>query len=199
MAKVEVGGDGLLRRRCGENLQSVLSKQFHPLVYKELHQEMGHLGAERVQQLARERFYWPCMQQDLTHFVTKVCSCLKQRRPNISILASLQPIMTTAPFQLISINYIPTLGQNFWWTWVYSCYCWSLYTFCPCLFARNKSARTAADKLFNDFMLRFEFPARILHEQGREFKNKLFHQLHQFCGMVRSRTTPTVQQESWEI
>ena len=35
-------------------------------------------------------------------------------------------------------------------------------------------------------MLRFGFPARILHYQGRE----LFHRLQQSCGMIHSRTTP---------
>ena len=34
-------------------------QRFHSIVFKELHQEMGHLGAPRVVQLARERFYWP--------------------------------------------------------------------------------------------------------------------------------------------
>ena len=40
-------------RKSGQNLQLVLPKQFHRLVYNELHQEMGHLGTERVLQLAR--------------------------------------------------------------------------------------------------------------------------------------------------
>ena len=52
------------------------------------------------------------------------------------------------------------------------------------------SAPTAADKHFNDFKLRFEFPARILPDRERQFENKLFHRLQQFCGVVRSRTTP---------
>ena len=37
---------------------------------------MGHLGAPRVVQLARESFYWPNMEDDITHFVTKVCHAL---------------------------------------------------------------------------------------------------------------------------
>ena len=40
---------------------------------------MGHLGADRVIQLARERFYWPKMESDIIHIVTKACPCLKQR------------------------------------------------------------------------------------------------------------------------
>ena len=167
----------------------MLPKQFHCLVNKELHQEMRHLGTERVLQLARERFYWPHMQRDITHFVTQVCSCLKQRRPNLPTRAPLQPIVTNAPFELISIDnlnlerssggheYILVIVDHF-------------TRFAQAYPTRNKSARTAADRLYNDFMLLFGFPARIPHDQGREFENKLFRRLQQSCGMMRSRTTP---------
>ena len=55
---------------------------------------------------------------------------------------------------------------------------------------RNKEAKTAANKLFNDFFLRFGFPAKILHDQGREFENKLFRELEKLAGITRLRTTP---------
>ena len=79
--RLELGTDGVLNRRRGPEMQLVLPQCYRTIVYKELHQNMGHLGSERVVELARERFFWLHMQRDITHFVTKKCNCLKQRAP----------------------------------------------------------------------------------------------------------------------
>ena len=68
--------------RSGSNLQLGLPTKFHRTVFS-VHEEMGHLGVKRVLQcLARERFFWPHMKRDIEHYVTRVCSCLKQPRPH---------------------------------------------------------------------------------------------------------------------
>ena len=50
--------------------------------------------------------------------------------------------------------------------------------------------KTSAEKLFNDFVLKFGMPNRILHDQGKEFENKLFDELEKYFGIKRCRTTP---------
>jgi len=56
--------------------------------------------------------------------------------------------------------------------------------------ARNKSSTTAANIIFNNFICRFGIPSRILHDQGKEWENKIFEQLEKLCGMTKSRTSP---------
>ena len=47
----------------------------------------------------------------------------------------------------------------------------------------NRSSATAAENFYNDFVLRFDFSAKTLHDQGREFENKLYHQLEKLSGV----------------
>lgn len=65
--KLLIAEDGILYRKSGSRNQMVLPKQYYKRVYEELHENMGHLGADRVVELARERFYWPFMRADITH------------------------------------------------------------------------------------------------------------------------------------
>ena len=64
---------------------------------------------------------------------------------------------------------------------------------------RNKEAETAVTKLFNDYILRFRTPGKILHDQGREFENKLFAHLSKLCNINRLRTTPDHPQRNGHV
>ena len=171
------------------NQQVVLPQKFRRTVYRELHEEMGHLGVERVLALARERFYWPYMRKDIEHFIHHTCKCLKQRPPSLHTREPLQPIVTTAPLQMLSIDFVHLERSSGGYEYIlvlvdhFTKYAQAYPT-------RNKTAVTAADKIFNDFIPRFGFPEKLHHDMGGEFENRLFKRLEELSGVTHSRTTP---------
>ena len=57
--KLFLGSDNILYRKTSLNQQVVLPRQLRLTICKELHEDMSHLGVERVFDLAKSRFYWP--------------------------------------------------------------------------------------------------------------------------------------------
>ena len=158
-------------------------------IFKELHEDMGHLGEERVLDLAKSRFYWPNMKEDISHYVTKVCRCLKQKPPAVKQRAPLQPIITTAPFQMISVDFLH-LGASSG-GYEYILVVMDHFTrYAQAYAAKDKSAKTAAEKIYNDFIFRLGVPETIHHNQGGESENELFYNLDRLIGAYHSRTTP---------
>lgn len=51
---------------------------------------------------------------------------------------------------------------------------------------RDKSGKTAARKLFDDFIMRFGFSSKIHHDEGKEFENTLLHKLQDYSAIRHS-------------
>ena len=104
-AKLFFRGD-VLSRQTKLYTQQVLPEMYQNLVYQELHSKLGHIGSEKVLDLARRRFYWPNMQTDVEFFVRKKCRCIIDKKPNVAERAPLVPIKATRPWEIISMDFL---------------------------------------------------------------------------------------------
>ena len=188
--KLRIDKEGILRRSDKTyGKQIVLPKSMRPLIYQHLHIDMGHLGADRVFELARKKVYWPRMQDDIESFIRDQCTCIAQRKPHLHSKAPLQNITTTSPMELVTINYVHLekgIGGMEYILVIVD----HFTRFTQAYPTKNKSSLTAAKRLYNDFILRFGIPSQFLTDQGGEFENNLMRDLNKICGITKIRTTP---------
>ena len=77
---LQVQEDILYRQKQQQPRQLILPSKLKPLVYNELHVNMGHLGTDRTTELIKSRFYWPLMDDEIKYFITQVCPCVKRKK-----------------------------------------------------------------------------------------------------------------------
>ena len=70
--------------------------------YHKLHAEMGEEGTEQITESIKSRFYWPQMGDEIKYFLTKICTCVQKKRPNIMKTAAMQSFTESAQNHLKS-------------------------------------------------------------------------------------------------
>ena len=74
--KLKLNWNGILVKIDVNNEHLLLPKKYHCLILKELHENMGHLGFDKVVELVKQRFYWWNYENNLKTFIKKYCQCL---------------------------------------------------------------------------------------------------------------------------
>ena len=90
---------------------------FLPIAYRQkalagCHDQIGHLGQDRVLELLRDRFYWPGMHMDVASYINSYPRCIRRKsQPDV---APLHNIEATQPLELIHLDYLqiePSKGK----------------------------------------------------------------------------------------
>lgn len=185
--------DGLLYRNTkspsGEEIsQLVMPAEFRETVCKLLHDDMGHLGAERTTNLLRSRFYWPKMASEVEQYIKNCGECITRKTPYTKA-APLHQITSNGPMDLVCIDFLSLepdskgLSNILVVTDHFTRYAQAFPS-------KNQTARTVAKILVDKYFVHYGLPGRIHSDQGRDFESQLIKELLLLLGIRKSRTTP---------
>lgn len=150
------------------------------------HDEAGHQGQDRTFSLVKQRFYWSSMERDARDHVKHCARCVVGKTPEPDGRAPLESIETTAPLELVCIDFwtaedsknrpIDVLVVTDHFTKLAHAF------YCP-----DQTAKQVARKLWDNFFCYYGFPERIHSDQGANFESELIAALLQVSGV--SHTT----------
>lgn len=170
-----------------------LAKQDINDVIKMLHDQNGHLGQQRTIELARERFYWPSLRQDIKKWVNNCFECATKKdflptsapAPMLSV-----EIDKLQPFEKIGLDILgplPETGSGNKYIVVLQDYMtkWVEATAMPACDAKDISS-WLSDEIFS----RFGIPASIVSDHGSQFDSKVYKDFCDRLGIIQNFATP---------
>lgn len=187
---------GLLHRvstsRTGENIyQLVLPNKFKATVLKSMHDDLGHLGVDRVVDMIRPRFFWPKMSADVEEYV-KNCGESVLRKTQCQRAAPLHQIVSSGPLDLVCIDFLSMEPDSRGMS--------NVLIFTDPLTQDAQAFPTQIKRLsqwqrfwWKGFFVHYGLPSRI-HSgyilDSRDFESRLIKELLKILGIAKSRTTP---------
>ena len=111
------------------------------------------------------------------------------RRKSAAKTAPLVPIASTAPLELVCLDYLKLDRSKGGYEdiLVVTDHCTRYAQAYP---TRNQTAKTTARVLFDNFIVHYGFPARLHSDQDANFMSSLISELCSLAGISKSRTTP---------
>ena len=172
-------------------LQLVLPIAYRQKAMAGCHDQISHLGQDRLLELLRDRFYWPGMHMDVASYINSCPRCIRRKiQPNV---APLHNIEATQPLELIHLNYLqiePSKG-NIENVLIVTDHFTRYAQAYP---SKTQTALATAKLLWNNFKVHYSFPTKIISDQGCNFESELIANLCHVAGVQKLRTSPYHQQ-----
>ena len=170
-------------------VQFVLPKRFICKVILACHDDNGHLGMEWTIRLLQERFFWPKMAEDVCTHIHTCERCLRFKQPQER--AEMQPILVSYPMELIHLGFLTLGGKAGDAKSTNILVITDHFTkYAQAYITPKQTAIVVAHTLWENFLVHYGWPEKILTDQGKSFENNLFQELCNLAQVKKLHTSP---------
>ena len=170
-------------------VQFVLPKKFVYKVILACNDDNGHLGVERTLGLLQERFFWPKMAADVQTHICTCERCLRFKQPQER--AGMQPIQVSHLMELIHLDFLTLGGKTGDVRGTNIVVITDHFTrYAQAYVTPKQTTVVAAHALWENFLVHYGWPEKILTNQGRSFESNLFRELCNLAKIKKLHTSP---------
>ena len=168
--------------------QFVLSNTYHKKTLISLHDDMGHMGMDHTFNLVQDRFFWPRMNESIRMHTRNCERCMKFKQ--MPERAEMCPIESWYPLELIHMDFL-TVGKVGLDKLVNILVVTDHFTkYAQAYVTPNQTAKVVARMLWENFLIHYGWPTKILTDQGKTFESSLVKELCSISQVQKIKTTP---------
>ena len=177
--------------RKGLIQQAVVPPELRSLTLKYHHEGFGHMGASRMLETIRLRYFWSGMDKDIQAHTGKCINCKLrksyQRKPRVPIMKYTD---TARPLDRVHVDLtgpLPETQVGHKYIMVIKDYLTKYVWLIP---LKTKGAVEVAEAFVGEFVCQAGVPGRVVSDRGNEFVNRLLANVSRILGINRISTTP---------
>ena len=153
--------------------QFVLPKRFICKVILACHDDNGHLGMEQTLRLLQERFFWPKIAEDVHTHICTCERCLRFKQPQER--TKMQPILVSYLMELIHLDFLTLGGKAGDAKSTNILVITNHFTkYAQAYITPKQTAIVVACTLWENFLVHYGLPEKILTDQGKSFENNFY-------------------------
>ena len=167
-------------------MQLVLPEAFRKQALQGCHNDLGHLGIERMICLSRDCFYWPRMLADMTKHIKQFERCLYFK--TLPEKTPMENIDAMYPMELVHMDYL-TIEANKGGKDVHILLITDHFMqYAQAITTSSQTTKCTAQNLWDKFIVHYGLPEKILTDQGHNFKSDLLQELCELAQVKKIRT-----------
>lgn len=190
--------DGILYKRSDDSYKILVPRILRVPLIKQSHYYFSHVGADKVIRLLRNHFIWKHMGREIRTVLAGCQLCQKCKYPNVTNYAPMKNIITSAPNELICIDYLgPLIKSRGNYEYILIIVdCFSKYvTVYP---LRKATCYSTLKKLCEDYLIKYPSVKKILSDNATQFHSKKWYTTmkelnieHSFTSIRHAQANPT--------